>query len=61
MKKGKTMNEENKSIVHFADFRCSDAENLQQKFKRLLKTAEIGRSTRLNSSHPTTSRMPSSA
>ena len=30
-----------KSIVHFTDFRCSDAENLQQKFTRLLKTADI--------------------
>ena len=30
-----------KSIVHFTDFRCSDAENLQQKFTRLLKTAGL--------------------
>lgn len=29
------------STVHFADFRCSDAENLQQKFTRLLKTAGL--------------------
>ena len=28
--------------VHFTDFRCSDAENLQQKFARLLKTAGLG-------------------
>ena len=32
-----------KPIVHFADFRCSDAENLQQKFARLLKTAGLGK------------------
>ena len=32
-----------KSIVHFTDFRCSDAENLQQKFTRLLKTAGLGK------------------
>ena len=32
-----------KPIVHFADFRCSDAENLQQKFTRLLKTAGLGK------------------
>ena len=32
-----------KSVVYFADFRCSDAENLQQKFARLLKTAGIAR------------------
>ena len=32
-----------KSIVHLADFRCSDAENLQQKFARLLKTAGLGK------------------
>ena len=32
-----------KPPVHFADFRCSDAENLQQKFARLLKTAGLGR------------------
>lgn len=32
-----------KSTVCFADFRCSDAENLQQKFARLLKTAGLGK------------------
>lgn len=32
-----------KSTVHFTDFRCSDAENLQQKFTRLLKTAGLGK------------------
>ena len=32
-----------KSTVYFADFRCSDAENLQQKFARLLKTAGIAK------------------
>ena len=31
------------SIVYFADFRCSDSENLQQKFHRLLKTAGLGK------------------
>ena len=31
-----------RSIVHFTDFRCSDAENLPQKFKRLLSTAGLG-------------------
>ena len=31
-----------KSTVYFTDFRCSDAENLQQKFTRLLKTAGLG-------------------
>ena len=30
-----------KPVVHFMDFRCSDAENLQQKFTRLLKTAGL--------------------
>ena len=30
-----------KSKVYFADFRCSDSENLQQKFTRLLKTAGL--------------------
>ena len=30
-----------KAIVHFTDFRCSDAENLPQKFTRLLKTAGL--------------------
>lgn len=33
----------NKSVVHFTDFRCSDAENLQQKFVRLLKTAGLAK------------------
>ena len=32
-----------KSLVHFTDFRCSDAENLQQKFTRLLKTAGLAK------------------
>ena len=32
-----------KSTVYFTDFRCSDAENLQQKFARLLKTAGIAK------------------
>ncbi len=32
-----------KSTVHFTDFRCSDTENLQQKFTRLLKTAGLGK------------------
>ena len=32
-----------KSTVYFTDFRCNDAENLQQKFKRLLKTAGLGK------------------
>lgn len=32
-----------KSTVYFADFRCSDAENLQAKFTRLMKTAGMGR------------------
>ena len=32
-----------KSVVHFADFRCSDAENLQAKFARLLKTAGLAK------------------
>ena len=32
-----------KSAVYFTDFRCSDAENLQQKFTRLLKTAGLGK------------------
>ncbi len=31
------------STVYFADFRCSDSENLQQKFTRLLKTAGMGK------------------
>ena len=31
-----------RSVVHFTDFRCTDAENLQQKFTRLLKTAGLG-------------------
>ena len=35
------MSQKMKPIVHFADFRCSDAENLQQKFARLLKTGKI--------------------
>ena len=30
-------------LARFADFRCSDAENLQQKFARLLKTAGIAK------------------
>ena len=30
------MNQKSKSTVHFADFRCSDSETLQQKFARLL-------------------------
>ena len=37
------MSQKMKPIVHFADFRCSDAENLQQKFARLLKTAGLGK------------------
>ena len=32
-----------KPIVYFTDFRCSDSENLQQKFTRLLKTAGLGK------------------
>ena len=32
-----------KSTVYFTDFRCSDSENLQQKFARLLKTAGIAK------------------
>ena len=31
-----------RSTVYFADFRCSDSENLQQKFTRLLKKAGLG-------------------
>lgn len=31
-----------KAKVFFADFRCSDAENLQAKFRRLLRTAGMG-------------------
>ena len=31
-----------RSIVHFMDFRCSDVENLPQKFKRLLSAAGLG-------------------
>jgi len=32
-----------KATVFFTDFRCSDSENLQQKFTRLLKTAGLGK------------------
>jgi len=32
-----------KSTVTFTDFRCSDAENLQRKFTRLLKVAGLGK------------------
>ena len=32
-----------KATVYFTDFRCSDSENLQQKFTRLLKTAGLGK------------------
>lgn len=31
------------ATVHFTSFRCSDDENLQQKFARLLKTAGLGK------------------
>lgn len=36
------MEKNGRSIVHFTDFRCSDAENLPQKFKRLLTAAGMG-------------------
>ncbi len=35
------MKKHRKSTVYFTDFRCTDSENLQQKFTRLLKTAGL--------------------
>ena len=37
------MKKTDRSVVHFTDFRCSDEENLLQKFTRLLKVAGLGK------------------
>ena len=37
------MEKNDRSIVYFTDFRCSDAENLLQKFTRLLAVAGLGK------------------